>query len=288
MYEYRKSLKSSVSDELINTMLIRPIAGIVVRILYRTPVTPNQVTIASTVAGLVAALVFLQDGPTATACAGLLVTVKDILDSADGQLARARQMYSRLGRFLDSIGDFVVNAAVFAAMGWLLWNKAGNIRPAILAFAGLLGITLRVSYHVFYQTSFLHRQESYQTNRVTEEVRDEDKKGERTTLLLQRIFQAIYGWQDRLVVGIDRWCRRELREEDLEMWFVNKPALRLSGFLGMGTELFLVTLFSVANRLEIYLYFNLCVMNSLLAVNIFYRKFVLAGSIRRGVRDSKP
>jgi phosphatidylglycerophosphate synthase len=31
--------------------------------------------------------------------AGLCMTLKDLLDSADGQLARAKQMYSRFGRF---------------------------------------------------------------------------------------------------------------------------------------------------------------------------------------------
>ena len=30
MYSYRKSLKSDISDELINTYLLRPIAGLIV------------------------------------------------------------------------------------------------------------------------------------------------------------------------------------------------------------------------------------------------------------------
>ncbi len=283
MYEYRKSLKSPVSDEIINTWFIRPVAGLIVRILYHTPVTPNQLTIASTLVGLVAALVFSRGEPAAVASAGLLVTVKDILDSADGQLARAKQMYSRSGRFLDSIGDFVVDVAVFAAIGWVLWNRTDNGLFGLLAFSGLLGTTFRVSYHVFYQTSFLHRRESYQTNRVTEEVREEDVKGERSALVLQRIFQAVYGWQDRLVLRIDRWCRGWIREEkDLEQWYSNETALRLSGFLGMGTELFLLMLFSIANRVEEYVYFNLLAMNCLLAANILYRKYVLAASVRAG------
>ena len=42
--------------------------------------------------------------------AALCFYLKDIFDSADGQLARAKQLYSRHGRFLDSIGDYVVDS----------------------------------------------------------------------------------------------------------------------------------------------------------------------------------
>jgi phosphatidylglycerophosphate synthase len=283
MYEYRRSIKSSVSDELINTWLIRPLAGLVVGILYKTPVTPNQVTIASAVAGLGAAWMYAKGEPSAIAYAGLLITLKDVLDSADGQLARAKQMFSRLGRFLDSISDFVVDVAVFGAVGWMLWDKNNDAAYGILAFVGLLGTTFRVSYHVFYQTSFLHRHQAYQTNRITEEVSDEDEAGDRSTLMLQKVFLIIYGWQDRLVSKIDHWCSGNKRGEE-EKWYSDVFALRLSGFLGMGTELFLLMVFSVLNRMEIYLYVNLVAMNGLLLCNVIYRKFLLAkkvGALRR-------
>src|SRR5437899_79660 len=102
-------LKSNTyyADELINTFLLRPIAAVIVWMLYPTRITPNQVTTLAILAGLAAAFFYTINTPVAVATAGLLVTVKDILDDADGQLARAKQLYSRRGRFLDSIGDFI-------------------------------------------------------------------------------------------------------------------------------------------------------------------------------------
>lgn len=276
MYEYASSVKSSISDEPINTYLLRPIAGFVVRVLYKTRITPNQVTVASTVAGIVAALVYLNGNPVYVACAGLLVTLKDVLDSADGQLARAKQQYSRRGRFLDSIGDFIVNVAVFTAIGGMLSAKHGNTGYGLLAFVGLVGITFRVSYHVFYQTSFLHLEENYGTNRVTEEILEGDRTHDRITLWLQRMFQVIYGWQDRLVLRLDRWCKRENVTEEFQMgWYSDTVALRFSGFLGMGTELFLLMVCSLFNKLELYLYLNATMMNTLLLLNVLYRRSFL-------------
>ena len=280
MYNYKQTLKSSFSDELINTYLLRPIAGFVVWILYPTAVTPNQVTIASTIVGLVAAGFYLHNEPAATAIAGLLVTLKDIFDSADGQLARAKQQYSRVGRFLDSIGDFVVNLAVFAAIGWVLFESSGSVWMLFLALLGLAGITLRVSYHVYYLASYLHLEDKYQVNRITEEVTVDDEQEKPVTLALQRTFQLIYGWQDRLMLRIDRWCSSGGGGEEFEtLWFSDVAGLRLSGLIGMGTELFVLMLCSLFDSMKTYLFLNVFLMNSILIVSIFYRRLYLRPTV---------
>src|SRR5512147_462696 len=168
-YSYAASLKSAHSDELVNLILMRPAAGVIVRALYSTRITPNQLTVASTIAGVAAAGFYIGGSHGFIALGGCLVSLKDLLDSADGQLARARQEFSRRGRFLDSIGDFAVNVALFAAIGHVVSRGAPGAWGWLMAGAGLLGILLRVSYHVFYHTSYLHTLNSYGTNRTTEE-----------------------------------------------------------------------------------------------------------------------
>ena len=280
MYDYKNSLKSNLSDELINIYLLRPVAGLIVRVLYPTPVTPNQVTIVSTVAGIVAAGFYLKNEAFFTAAAGLFVTLKDVLDSADGQLARAKQQYTRIGRFLDSIGDFVVNLLVFGAIGWVLYANSGNGWMMILALLGFFGITLRISYHVFYQSSFLHLEEKYEVNRVIEEIKEEDLLGDSLALTLQRIFQIIYGWQDRLMLRIDYWCKGGRSGKDFSIrWYSDPVGLRISGLIGMGTELFLLMICSVLNELQLYLYLNLFLMNAILLLSVFYRRWYLASTI---------
>ena len=286
IYSYRESIKSDKSDELINTYLLRPIAGIIVWALYYTPITPNQVTFVSILSGIAAALFYLKGTASAFVIAGLLITLKDILDSADGQLARAKQLQSRTGRFLDSIGDFIVDAAVFGCIGWTLYKLNNDWFILFLSLLGFIGISLRVSYHVFYQVHFLHLQKQYKNNRITEEVRNEDQIKGGIELTLQRIFQFIYGWQDRLMVWIDgRSARKTLRSflgaaqiepsEVYKSWYSDTLALRISGLLGFGTELFLLMLCSVFNQLELYLYLNLFLMNGILIICILYRRFFL-------------
>ena len=279
-YSYRASVKSSVSDELINTYFIRPIAGTIVRALFPTRITPNQVTIVSIFAGFVAAYFYAH--ATMSVAAGICITLKDILDSADGQLARAKEHYSRMGRFLDSIGDFIVNLSVFTALSFVLYAESQSLLTIVLGVLGFWGTTLRVSYHVFYQTSFLHLQDSYHVNRTSEEMRAEDRRADSTTLQLQRIFQFLYGWQDRFMICFDTWCRKGLQRTEAHeyAWFGDRVGLRISGLMGLGTELFVLTMFSLVNKPESYLYFNLIVLNSVWLLSATYRKGLLARRLK--------
>ena len=147
----------------------------------------------------------------------------------------------------------------------------------LLALAGFLGISLRVSYHVFYQTAFLHLKETYLLNRLTEEIREEDLRGDPRALALQRVFGILYGWQDRVMLRIDRWSRggENMSVEQRQAWYSDPVALRLSGLLGMGTELFLLTLCSLAGRLDVYLWMNLLMMNCVWGTTTMYRRVVL-------------
>jgi len=278
---YQSSVKSDVSDELINTYLLRPIAHQFVRVLYPTRVTPNQVTVASIIAGFVSAGVYALGGPLWYPLAGLLVTLKDLLDSADGQLARAKQLYSRHGRFLDSVGDIAVNLVVFGAISFSVYQETGWYPIFLVGVMGFLGISLRVSYHVFYQTSFLHLQSAYEINRVTEEIQTGDLAGDPRTLLMQRLFLLLYGWQDTLMMRIDRWSLRGASNPRPEYWYGDRTALRLSGFLGLGTELFILMIFSVFRRLDWYLAANLVGLNAVWALCIVYRRVFIARRLER-------
>jgi phosphatidylglycerophosphate synthase len=280
-YTYRASVKSDISDELVNTYVMRPTAGVLVRALYPTKVTPNQVTVAAAIAGFAASALYCTGDPLRTAVAGLCLTAKDILDSADGQLARAKGMFSRAGRFLDSIVDIAVNLCVCAANAAAA-VAAGAGAWAVAAWcAAFLGMTLRVSYHVFYQSSYLHLHDAYEGNRTSEAVRPEDAAAGGAAFALQRVFQFLYGWQDAWMASIDRWCRGGVERSGLTdtLWYGDARALRLSGFLGLGTELFLLMLCSVAGAMTVYLWVNLLLMNALWGSCVWYRRVVLRAAL---------
>jgi phosphatidylglycerophosphate synthase len=271
---YRASVKSRCSDELVNTYLQRPAAALVTYGCAFTPVTPNQLTLVSTLFGVASAVMLAVDPPMLVA-AGACAYLKDLFDSADGQLARATARYSRRGRFWDSIGDFAVNMLLSAGFFFALRHEAmGAAAAFVLSLSAWLCLTLRVSYQVFYQTSYLHLRGTYELNRVSEEVRPEDRaEADRLTLLLQKIFLALYGWQDSLIAGLDARSRRRAGNPDDESWYADRTGLRFNSLFGMGTDFVALALCLAAGSVDAYLIASLGVFNLLWASAIVYRFF---------------
>lgn len=88
-------------------------------------VTPNHVTIVSIMVGLVACWFAARGTWQALALGGFLMEVQSILDSVDGELARLRYQYSKLGQWLDNLTDDIVDnlfiLAVGAGLGGTWW-----------------------------------------------------------------------------------------------------------------------------------------------------------------------
>lgn len=122
--------------ELLLEGVFRPAANVFVPPLRRLAVPPPAVVLANAAAGLVAALL-LAGGELIAAA--LVLQLKTLLDNLDGQLARATGQVTLTGRYLDTLADLVVNAALFAALA----RVTG--RP-VLALAGFLGLTLVLAF----------------------------------------------------------------------------------------------------------------------------------------------
>ena len=80
-------------------------------------VTPNHVTICAILVGLTASVLAWGGGYLPVAIAGVLLELNSILDSCDGELARLRYQYSKLGQWLDNLSDDIVDNVFIAAIG---------------------------------------------------------------------------------------------------------------------------------------------------------------------------
>src|SRR5207247_543758 len=117
------------SDGFMARHVERPISIAMSRWLAETPITPNQITIASGAIGVAAAPFFLLASPLWQTVGALLFLAHSIIDGCDGELARLKFQESRWGGVLDFWGDNVVHMAVFAAMAVGLAHATGKTWP---------------------------------------------------------------------------------------------------------------------------------------------------------------
>ena len=114
--DYRRSLKSTDTEEGIDLAFYRPIGYMWARVAARLGVTPNAITIASIFLGVGAGVCFGFNDLWVNIAGMLLLIWANSFDSADGQLARLTHQYSRLGRILDGVSGDLWFAAIYIAI----------------------------------------------------------------------------------------------------------------------------------------------------------------------------
>jgi 1L-myo-inositol 1-phosphate cytidylyltransferase / CDP-L-myo-inositol myo-inositolphosphotransferase len=132
------------AEDAVFAALYRPDLGFVARrlnkpisvrltryFLVRTAITPNQITLFAAALGL-AGCGLVASGRFAPVCLGfVLEQIQSILDGCDGELARVRFQQSRLGAWLDTFVDDVLNVLITLAVGIGL-HRAGAGRWAVV------------------------------------------------------------------------------------------------------------------------------------------------------------
>ena len=138
-FDYEKSARKAEHQYtpkflFINKFLNRPLASLLVRAVFRTRVTPNQLTYLAFAIGLAGAYALYLGRPRAFLIGGCLIQLSSIVDCADGMLARARDQISDFGAYLDIFLDrlnefFMLLGAVLG-----LFRSSGRLDLLIWGF----------------------------------------------------------------------------------------------------------------------------------------------------------
>ena len=190
----------------------RPPAAVVVYVLAKTRVTPNQVTFASAlVAAAAGAMLVLLPGHAWLIAAMLVFELSFVLDCADGQLARHRQIASPLGHLLDFLMDELKAMLIFGCVAVRLWQDTLDERMLLVGLAGLFCLASGLML-----TSFMRRPE-YAAKPVTDEGHAAEHGGRRGP-----IGMALGGveWAARIVVHYPQyiWICALANRIDIYFW----------------------------------------------------------------------
>jgi phosphatidylglycerophosphate synthase len=138
----------------INKYLNRPLASILVRAVFRTRITPNQLTYAAFVIGLAGSYFLFRGGRGALITGGLLVELSSIVDCADGMLARARDQRSEFGAYLDLYLDRVNEYFLILASVVGYYKATGRLNILLLGLAAL-GLYFLQTTHFYLTKNYL-------------------------------------------------------------------------------------------------------------------------------------
>ncbi len=263
--EFKRSLKHIVFDETLTLYILRPIAFIFVKLLYKTNVTPNQVSFMVMIVGIISAFFFSWGTHLGFILGGSLYFLALVLDCVDGMIARLKKTGTAVGRIIDGFADYFVGVVVYVGMG-IGFDK--GIIDICLPFDHWWLLVISAVSHIvhamivdYYRVEFM----AHGLGKVTS-VNDEKRKFAEE---LERIKDQRGKWLDKSLIAIYLgYSRLQLFKMDRdehydrkEYFQANKLLIKLWFWIGPTAHIFVLIIAAILFRPIIFFSYTIGVAN---------------------------
>jgi hypothetical protein len=282
---FESLLKSREVEDPVNLWLHRPLAYGFVALVYRSAITPNQITLLAMLVGIAAAGCFVLGSGPAMLWGGVLLWTSAILDGADGILARAQRKFSELGRALDGTADVVVAVVTVAAAGYHLWVTLHDPVLIVQALVTTGATVLHVYLYDFYKESYL-QMTNPDWDGIPERVdevqqrlaRVKREKAGVAAVVASKLYVDLTRAQTRIVAFTDPPGSREsLRfhpsPEAAEIYRRhNRLPMQLWALISLAPHSYLMSIFAMLDRLDLYVLGRLSLGNALFVAALLWQR----------------
>jgi len=200
-----------------------------------------------------------------------------IMDGSDGILARAKNMQSAFGRALDGMADWIVGLGSVSACIYHLYATGYGLTLLILAVPTALATILQFNIYDFYKEVHVHntrigkRREGHSVDEVAR-LRSSSavQKGPWYTRLSMFFYEDYQRNQERLTRLTNLPAQRLLgefqRSDDSAAVYrrLNYWPMQLWKSLSTAPHAYLFSIFAMFDRLDLYLWFRMVVMSSVM------------------------
>ncbi len=265
--EYKKSLKLQEVEEIFDLYFYRPLAFLFVKLVYRSRITPNQVTWLALLIGFIGALCFMAGTRETFITGALLLIISIILDCSDGQLARLQNSGTLTGRIIDGFADYVVTISAYIGIGI---GYANNTHDPL--YYWILTVLAGISHAIhslivdYYRNQFL----DYALNRKSilgEDLKIFEEEYNRLISENKKSFDRLLIWiylkYSRLQIRFssDKQSARPKRYDPKDYYLKSKRMMRMWSYIGPTADLTFMIVCAVFNRWDIFLWGMITVFN---------------------------
>jgi phosphatidylglycerophosphate synthase len=288
--DYFRSLKPWETEELVNQYINRPIAYLIALGFKGLGASPNFVTLLAMCFGVSSGVFFARGDYRAEITAAMLLAVMNLLDCADGQLARILGRSSQLGKTLDGIGDFMTHLSIFFGVAHALSVKVGSFYPYFLAVAAQFSMYIHIMFYDHFKNVFINLTCPDYVDRL-EDLDELKERAERAKLngkglsgrLLPRMYYAFYRAETAFVsIGylpvlnnlhdiirdperIDPYVKEAYSRE-------MKPVVRMWSVIGDTLHLTLFMIFGVVGNMALLFPVMIVLLNVYMVFVIVYQR----------------
>lgn len=132
-------------DGMVSRHINRHISLFISRRIVNTGITPNHISIFCIILGVLGGVAVFQGTYASILIGASLLKANSIIDGVDGELARVKWAYSKIGELLDSMGDNVANFSFFGALTWAMWARGEQT----WAMVGVAMLVMWITHLIF-------------------------------------------------------------------------------------------------------------------------------------------
>ncbi len=273
LQEYKSSLKLIDVEELLDLFFYRPLAFLFVKVVYKTNLTPNQITSIALVVGMVGGVFYFYNTHYAISIGAIILIIYDVLDCSDGMIARLKKNGTFFGRILDGIADYFVTVTVYLGIGFGFASNSDNplFYWVLLVLAGASNI-IHAATVDFYRNKYM----DYAFNRdatLGENLKEFKEESEKLNASSGKYFQKFVVWiylkySAAQIKASEGKNSEEITKYDRDDYLMkNKRILHFWTYLGPTTELTLIIVASFLNRLDLFMW-TMVVVGNLYALTL--------------------
>ncbi len=272
--EYKASLKLIDVEELLDLFFYRPLAFLFVKAVYKTNLTPNQITSIALIVGMIGGIFYFFNTHYAITIGAILLIAYDVLDCSDGMIARLKKNGTFFGRILDGIADYFVTVTVYLGIGFGFASNSADplFYWVLLVLAGASNIVHAATVD-FYRNKYM----DYAFNRdatLGENLKEFEEESKKLNSQRGKYFQKFVVWiylkySSAQLKASDSEDSSNIVKYNREDYLKkNKRILHLWTYLGPTTELTLIIVASFFNRLDLFMWV-MVVVGNLYALTLF-------------------
>jgi len=269
--QYLSSLKHPEAEEVLDIYFFRPLAFIIVRTLYNTPITPNMYSGLALISGIMSGFHFYQGNAYGNRWGALYFLLFAVFDCCDGMLARMKKNGTPLGRIIDGLVDYSVNIIVYLAIA-IAYSKTNSSQMALLlAFSGIVKALNSVIYE-HYQTEYINSIEGKSDFCVNEQKKTIAELEKGGISAREKLAKHIYLIYLKLQIPTTSSCENNVPAQIYREH--NLMPLRLWGIIGPAVHILVLVVSFYANHPEWLVAYSLIFGVGWLAIMKIVQKYI--------------
>jgi len=267
--DFKKSLKDSIFDETLTLYIFRPISFIFLRMLYKTKITPNQISFMSIIAGMIGGAFFIAGTHFWFIMGGVMFAIATILDCLDGMIARLKNMGTYIGRIIDGVSDYITS--IFIHVGFAMGIDNGQfdfpLNPWVLMILASIFNIMHSILVDYYKNEFMYYALGKGVNAGEEKERFKQELKNlksKKTKLLDKIVIAIYIGYTYLQTS-QKDVQKKQYDKD-KYYHSNKTLIHLWFLIGPNMHIVVLMIAAFLYMPMIYFYYTIIFGNLLMLV----------------------